>query len=472
MIRADVAPGQAAQNQGTATTVEALAERPVTEIIRAFRSGGPVGPVALTKYLLARAREQSSPVFTLVTADRALAEAARAERRLKAGRPLSLLDGVPTVWKDSIDLAGTVTTAGSALLRDRPPAERDAAVVVALSGLGMISLGKVNMTELAFSGLGLNPHFGHPANACDAGRVPGGSSSGSGVAVAAGYSPCAIGTDTGGSVRIPAAFNGLIGFKGAEGRVSRTGVVPLSRTLDVVGPITRTVADCILLDAALRCAAPTWVAARPLSEVTLVVPETVVMEDAQPAVMRNFDDAVGRMEAVGAKIRRKSLKSLDRVIQLGAQYGTIAAAEAYADYGHLVEGPRAVELDPLVRDRILEGKRTSASELELLHRERRRLSAELSHDLDGGFIVMPTVAHTAPEIAQLMPDPYLTRRINTLTLRNTMLANFLNLPSVAIPTGKDNLSLPTSLQLSCREGDEARLLSAALSAEVACRPMG
>ena len=221
------------------------------ELHAAYREAR-LDPVAVAQHCLALAGAAEAGLFTCLLEARALAEAHASRARWHAGQPLGPLDGVPVVWKDLFDVAGTPTTAASALRRNAPPAGQDAATVSALAAAGAVSIGKTGLTEFAYSGLGLNPHFGTPRNrrSTDAHRSPGGSSSGSAVAVDAGMALIGMGTDTGGSVRIPAAFNGLVGFKPSIGRLDSTGVFPLSATLDVIGPMAKTVQDCAF--------APAW----------------------------------------------------------------------------------------------------------------------------------------------------------------------------------------------------------------------
>ena len=216
---------------------------------------GAIDAVDLTERTLAAiAASSDQAIFTEVLAKRARGEAEASRKRLKAGRPLGPLDGVPLAWKDLFDIEGRVTTAGSVVLSSNQPATRDAALVAAAVRGGMVTIGMTNLTEFAYSGIGLNPHFGTPRNPCDdkVARSPGGSSSGSAVAVAAGLAPVAIGTDTGGSIRVPAAFNGITGYKTSTGHYPMAGVFPLSRTLDTLGPFAHTVEDCVLTDMVLR----------------------------------------------------------------------------------------------------------------------------------------------------------------------------------------------------------------------------
>jgi aspartyl-tRNA(Asn)/glutamyl-tRNA(Gln) amidotransferase subunit A len=435
-------------------------------------AAGEGSPVALAEELLAGAEAQASPIFLRVTRERALREARAAEVRLRAGRPLSLLDGVPIGWKDLIDMAGERTTAASAIYRDSPPRERDAPVVANAAAAGMVSLGKLNLTEFAYSGLGLNPHFGTPANPNGRGRVPGGSSSGSGVAVAAGLLPCAVGTDTGGSIRVPASFNGIVGYKSSEGRVPKAGVFALSETLDSVGPLARTVEDCVLLDAVLTGRATSAVRRLPLPSLRIFVPEGPVLEDLDPDVAANFDAALARLAAAGARVTRGPMPAFGEAARLAAEVGTITAAEAYVEHRALVDGPARERIDRRVVARIDGGKRMTAHGLITILRARQRLMAELAAHVGDGFIAMPTTPGTAPEAAPLEADDALFHRANLRALRNTMLGNYLNLPGLAIPSGRDAAGLPTGFLL-CATGDrDEALLGAGLSAEAIIRDQG
>ncbi|MFP4273738.1 MAG: amidase family protein, partial [Paracoccaceae bacterium] len=402
---------------------------------------------------------------------RALAEARAAEARLKAGRALSPLDGVPVAWKDLIDMAGERTTAASDIYRDAALRTADAAVVANAAAAGLVSLGKLNLTEFAYSGLGLNPHFGTPRNPHDPAepRAPGGSSSGSGVAVAAGLAPLAIGTDTGGSVRIPAAFNGVVGYKSSEGRIDARGVFALSRTLDTVGPLGRSVEDCVLADMVLRGAAATAVRRQPVAGLRILVPESVVLDDLDAAVAANFEQSLIRLERAGALISRAAVPEFVRAAELAAALGTITAAEAYFEHRSLVEGAECGRIDRRVLARIEAGRRMKAAELIALQRARAEDMASLAARLDGAFLAMPTAPHTAPRIAPLEADDARFHRVNLKTLRNTSIGNFLNLPGLAVPNGTDAKGLPTSFLLAACGGDDDRLLGAGLGAEAVIR---
>src|ERR1700734_2241832 len=264
--------------------IDNLEKRSAAAIGRLIAKGG-LDPVEVAKFFLDRIeRDRDNPSFILVTRQRPLKKAKRSRKRHHEGRAAGPRDGVPIAWKDLVDMAGERTTAGSALYADSPPRERDAPIVENLDAAGMVALGKTNLSEFAFSALGLNPHFGTPRNPRDPGtpRIAGGSSSGAAVAVAGGLAPCAIGSDTGGSIRAPASFCGVVGFKTSEGRIDKQGVFPLSRTLDTIGPMAHTVEDCVLIDMALR--GQSSPSARPinLSGVEFVAPDKSGIDDVQP----------------------------------------------------------------------------------------------------------------------------------------------------------------------------------------------
>lgn len=432
-----------------------------TALGRAFAQGS-ADPVAVCETLLARAAAQSSPIYLALTPDRARAEAQAAAARHRAGAPLSALDGVPVGWKDLIDLAGTVTTAASDLLRDAPRAARDAPIVAHATLAGMVSLGKLNLSEFAYSALGLNPHYGTPVNPRDpvTQRAPGGSSSGSAVAVAAGLLPCAIGSDTGGSIRVPAAFTGIVGYKSSAGRIDKTGVFALSDTLDTIGPLARSVEDCVALDAILR-GAPVSVRPRDPATLQIFVPETYVLDDLDPGVAANFDAALGRLAQAGATITRGPLPLLAEAARLAAAHGTLTAAESFHEHRARLDGPDRARIDPRVVARIEVGRTMTAHDLITLHRARARMFADLAHH---DLIAMPTTPLTAPEIAPLEADPALFHRTNLRAIRNTFIGNFLDLPGLAIPNGTDQ-GLPTSFLLCAPSGRDDALLGAGLGAE-------
>jgi len=452
-------------------------------------AAGELEPVALAEESLARARDAGC-AFIALTEERALREAAASAERLRAGAPLSGLDGVPIAWKDLIDVEGVPTTAASALRRDAAPASVDAPIVARITAAGMVCVGKTNLTEFAYSGLGLNPHFGTPRNPHSSGRIPGGSSSGSAVAVASGVVPCAIGTDTSGSIRVPAAFCGLVGFKPTAARVDRAGAFPLAPTLDSVGPLATSVADAIALDALLRGVAPPAAvagarddaagagAARDLREASgdeigidrggaplrLVVPDGELVDDVEPAVASAFAAALDALAAAGAAIERRPLAALQAVPALFREHGSLVMHEAWRVHRELLDGPDAERLDPRVLRRLLDGRALPTGGYEIVLRERERLQAQLAAELGDALAVWPAVRHAAPELEPLERDDELFARVNMSTLRNTMPASFLDMPGVSLPIGEDPAGLPLGLLLSGPPGSDDRVLAAALGA--------
>jgi len=418
-------------------------------------AAGELDAIAVCEEALARARATTS-VFTALTPERARREAAASAVRLRAGRPAGPLDGVPLAWKDLIDVEGTPTTAASVLRRDAPPAAADAPIVARLAAAGMVCVGKTNLSELAYSGLGLNLHFGTPPNPRAEGvaLAPGGSSSGSAVAVAAGVVPCAIGTDTSGSIRVPAAFCGIAGFKPTAARVDRTGVLALAPSLDSVGPLATTAADLIALDGALRGAAPA--VRRGQSPLHLVVPEL----DAEPGVLAAFEVAVEILGAAGAAIERRPLPALDAARDAFARHGSLVAHEAWREHVALLDSAAAERLDPRVLRRLRDGRGLDPAGRDALLRERPVLQAALTAQLGGALAIWPTVPHTAPELGPLERDPEHFARTNLRTLAATMPASYLDLPGVALP-----LPGGASLLLSGPPGADDRVLAAALAVE-------
>lgn len=412
-------------------------------------------------------------VFISLCPARALREARASAERWKAGQPLSALDGVPIAWKDLFDVAGSVTTAAAAVRRDVSPALLDANTVGLLSRAGLVCVGKTNLSEFAYSGLGLNPHFGTPTNphGVDQPRIPGGSSSGSAVAVAAGIVPIAMGTDTAGSVRIPAAFNGLVGFRSSCKRYSRDGVFPLAHTLDSVGPLTRSVRDLLAIDDILRARTqPTSTVPRSLAGQRFWVDEAVVFDPrTEPAVRDNLMRSLTLLKNAGALIDLRPSPAFQETLALIEQQGWLGAAEAFALHQSLLDSEAAQQLDPRVRRRLEAARQFPASQLINLYSARERLQQQLTDELDGAFLITPTVAHVAPPLAPLEADDALFMQTNLATLRLTMPGSLLNLPGISLPTGHDSTGLPTALLISAPAGEDTRLLRTALAVEAAVR---
>jgi aspartyl-tRNA(Asn)/glutamyl-tRNA(Gln) amidotransferase subunit A len=449
--------------------IENLEKRPAAEIGRLIAAGS-LDPVEVAEFFLDRIeRDRKNPSFILVTRKRALEEAAASRKRQREGRAAGPLDGVPIAWKDLVDMAAARTTAGSALYAESPPKESDAPIVGNLAAAGMVALGKTNLSEFAFSALGLNPHFGTPRNPRDPAtpRIAGGSSSGAAVAVAGGLAPCAIGSDTGGSVRAPASFCGVVGLKTSEGRIDKRGVFPLSRTLDTIGPMARTVEDCVLIDMALRGQSTTSVRPRDLSGVEFVVPDKTGIDDAEPAVAANLETAMKRLAAAGAKVVSRPIPQIAAMRALSAQYGSFVAIEAYAEHRAIFDSADAKRMDRRVVTRALLGRAATGHDVINLQRGRENLIAGLAEDLNGALLVLPSTPMTAPPIDALERDDELFRVTNLRAIHYTFLGNLFRMCGLALPSGTDAGGLPTGVQFLAPAGDDERLLSIGLSVETA-----
>ena len=437
------------------------------DLARKLRKG-QVDAVDLAEEAFDRIETVGDPaIFVETVRKRAMAEARAARKRLQDGAPASLLDGVPVAWKDLFDMQGRVTTAGSVVLKNDPPAKKDAALVAAGKAAGLVSIGCLNMTEFAYSGIGLNPHYGTPRNPNDKAvhRSPGGSSSASGVVVAAGIVPLAIGTDTGGSIRIPASFNGVVGYKSSTGHYPMDGVFPLSRSLDTLGPLAHSVEDCVIADAVLRGLKKPRVKAAGVKGLRILVPETVVFDGCEDAVAKNFEASLARLAKAGAKVRRMKMPVLQDILDLIAARGHLLGAEALAVHWDRVKGPDAARMDARVVKRILLAEKMTAVDLVLFMEARKRMIAATEALMEDALIAFPTTPHVAMPIAPLEADHDVFFRNNAKTLRNTMLGNFLDWCGVSIPNGTDANGMPTAFLFSAAHGQDAAVLSVALGAE-------
>ena len=437
------------------------------DLARKLRKG-QVDAVDLAEEAFDRIETVGDPaIFVETVRKRAMAEARAARKRLQDGAPASLLDGVPVAWKDLFDMQGRVTTAGSVVLKNDPPAKKDAALVAAGKAAGLVSIGCLNMTEFAYSGIGLNPHYGTPRNPNDKAvhRSPGGSSSASGVVVAAGIVPLAIGTDTGGSIRIPASFNGVVGYKSSTGQYPMDGVFPLSRSLDTLGPLAHSVEDCVIADAVLRGLKKPRVKAAGVKGLRILVPETVVFDGCEDAVAKNFEASLARLARAGAKVRRMKMPVLQDILDLIAARGHLLGAEALAVHWDRVKGPDAARMDARVVKRILLAEKMTAVDLVLFMEARKRMIAATEALMEDALIAFPTTPHVAMPIAPLEADHDVFFRNNAKTLRNTMLGNFLDWCGVSIPNGTDANGMPTAFLFSAAHGQDAAVLSVALGAE-------
>lgn len=414
------------------------------------------------EYSLALAGASQS-VFTRLYPEAARAAADHADALAQAGVQAPPLSGRPVSIKDLFDVADETTLAGSVVLRDSAPASADAPVVARLRAAGAAIIGKTNMTEFAFSGLGLNPHHGTPANPADArlARIPGGSSSGAAVSVAMGACFAGIGSDTGGSIRIPAALCGLVGFKSTARRVPTAGALPLSTTLDTACAMARSVADCILVDSVLADEA-LKVPHLPLRGLRLALPQTVVLDQMDAAVSAAFERALTRLSAAGAQLVELPMALLAEA----AAINRFSPAEAWAWHRPLL-AEREAQYDPRVSARIKFGATLSAADYIDLLAARRNWIARAESELAGfDAMLLPTTPLVAPPIAALQESDEEYFRVNGLMLRNPALINFLDGCAISLPCQAPG-DLPVGLTLAAPAMQDARLLGMALAVEQA-----
>jgi aspartyl-tRNA(Asn)/glutamyl-tRNA(Gln) amidotransferase subunit A len=407
---------------------------------------------------------EGARVFLKVYAEQARAEADHSDRLRRQGVVRSGVEGLPVSLKDLYDVAGDVTRAGSKLLAGAPPAKQDAAAVARLRAAGAVFVGRTNMVEFAFGTTGLNPHYGTPRNPWDrkTGRVPGGSSSGAAVAQADGMCVMALGSDTRGSIRQPAALCGVVGWKPTQRRVPLDGAFPLSYTLDTVGPLANTVACCAAYDAVLAGEAPAPLAAPSAKGLRLLVPRGSLLEDLDAEVGRAFDAALNRLSAAGAVITDMAVPAFDRQAEY-FKNGGFVGAEAYAIHRRWQE--RLGEYDPRIAKRVLFGKEISAADYVDLTRMRAEYMREvgvLAAPYDA--MLMPTTPTIAPPIAEVDKSDEDYFRWNFRILRNVGVVNFLDGCAVTLPCHVPG-SAPVGLSVFGAALSDARVLAAAAAIE-------
>jgi aspartyl-tRNA(Asn)/glutamyl-tRNA(Gln) amidotransferase subunit A len=411
---------------------------------------------------------EGARVFVRVDAEAAI-EAAEAMDRLREVKAApSRFAGIPISIKDLFDIRGQVSRAGSRALDDSAPAEADAPAVARLRRAGFVVIGRTNMTEFAYSGIGINPHYGTPKGAWQrsVGHVPGGSSSGAAVSVVDGMAHGALGTDTGGSCRIPAAYNGIVGFKPTQRRVPLDGAVPLSFTLDSIGPLARTVACCAALDAVLADETFVPLQPRPIKGMRLAVPTTVALDELDDEVARTFERALQTLSRQGALIERIEVPEFLDVGVMNTK-GGFAAAESYAWHRYLIAGKGDV-YDPRVSLRIMRGESISAADYIDLLVARKSLIARTTVRLAPyDALVMPTTANTPPRIADLADDKTFTKA-NLLSLRNCTLINMIDGCAISVPCHREG-EVPVGLMLAAPAGADRRIFELAAGMEDAIR---
>jgi aspartyl-tRNA(Asn)/glutamyl-tRNA(Gln) amidotransferase subunit A len=422
---------------------------------------GDIDPVALTEVYLDAidTHEHRDRIYARVTHDRARAEAKAASERAKSGLRRGPLDGVPISWKDLFDTAGIATEAGTALMAGRVP-DTDAEVLNAATAAGLVCLGKTHMSEIAFSGLGLNPITATPPCINDPDAVPGGSSSGAAASVAFRLAAAGIGSDTGGSVRIPSAWNDLVGLKTTHGRLSLEGTVPLCLTFDTIGPLCRSVEDANLLLAALEGSKPADLEGSSLDGVRLMVLGTIVPDDVRDAPRAAFQSAVERLQAAGAVVEHRYFSQLFDAFNVA---GNLYAADSYGWWRDLVEA-NPEKMFPQILERVRGGKTVGGADYcagwNMLRDIRKQYAAET---VQFDAVIMPTAAILPPHAERLLTDDDYYKSENLLALRNTRVANLLDVCSITLPTGVPSCGI----MFNGQNGTEAALLRLCAAAEQA-----
>lgn len=423
---------------------------------------------ALTDEALARIEStqgEGPRTFVRVFREAAIAAAEASDRLRAAGVVPSPLAGIPVSVKDLCDVAGFTTLAGSATRKQEPPAARDATVVARLRAAGAVIVGTTNMTEFAMGGLGINPHFGDCRNPWDraTGRVPGGSSSGAAVSVSDGMAAAGLGTDTMGSVRIPAGLCGITGFKPTSARVPRDGVFPLSTTLDSVGPLARSVACCALVDAVFAGDTPQVPAALPLKGLRLGVPTTLVLDSLDAPVAAAFERALARLSAAGAQVEEFAFPEIDEIAVLNRRAG-LSMVECYAIHRRWL-AERSSGYDPRVLARIAPAKELDAADYYDALQQRESLVVRgKAGTARFDAVVMPTLPVVAPPIAQFTSSDAARRDPFGIMIRNTCIANYLDRCALTIPC-HDPGTAPVGFTLMGERMADARLLAIGLSVE-------
>jgi aspartyl-tRNA(Asn)/glutamyl-tRNA(Gln) amidotransferase subunit A len=396
-----------------------------------------------------------------VYADTARAAADAADARAKAGISLGPLDGTIVSIKDLFDVKGEPTRAGSKILKDAPPATADAPVVRRLRAAGAVIVAKTNMSEFAFTIVGMNPHYGTPGNPADRARVPGGSSSGAAVAVADGMCEIAIGSDTGGSCRVPAGLSGVVGYKPSKQRIPTEGAFPLSFSLDSIGPLARTVAECAAADGVMAGAEFASLEPASLAGLRFGVPQGLLLSGLDQTVIKSFTEGLSRLGKAGARISDEPMPLLDGMLAVNAK-GGFAPTESFAIHRERLR-TRADDFDPNVRVRVVRGGNASAADYVDMVQERARLVRAMDAQIAAlDLLVLPTTAIVAPTIAEMQdPDTFGTK--NLLLLRNTVTWNFFDTCAISLPLPRNGL--PVGLMLVARNGHDRRLFAIAAAVE-------
>ena len=445
-----------------------MPDTPTLASLAADLESGATSARKLVEQCLAKIADpagEGQRAFIHVDKEAAIEAADAMDRLRKAHAAPSPFAGIPVSIKDLFDIKGQVTRAGSrALEEDCCPADADAPVVARLRRAGFIVIGRTNMTEFAYSGIGINPHYGTPKSVWNrsVGHVPGGSSSGAAVSIADGMAFGALGTDTGGSCRIPAAFNGIVGFKPTQRRIPLEGGVPLSFSLDSFGPLARSVGCCAVLDAVLADEPVQPLQPRPVKGMRLAVPTTVALDDLDEAVAKTFERALETLSRAGALIERIEVPEFLDVGVMNSK-GGFAAAESFAWHRYLIVSKGDV-YDPRVYVRILRGEGISAADyIDLLNARRSFIARTEKRIAPYDALVLPTTANTPPKIADLADDKAFATE-NLRALRNCSLINMLDGCAISLPAHREG-EVPVGLMLASSGGSDRHIFELAAGME-------
>jgi aspartyl-tRNA(Asn)/glutamyl-tRNA(Gln) amidotransferase subunit A len=409
---------------------------------------------------------EGSRAFIHVDRQAALAQADAMDKLRSHGAEPSRYAGIPISVKDLFDVRGQVTKAGAAVLSDAPPATEDAPVIARLRRAGFVLIGRTNMSEFAFSGLGLNPHFDTPRNPWEraAGRVPGGSTSGGAVSVADGMSHATLGTDTGGSSRIPAAFTGIVGFKPTARRIPTAGAVPLSTTLDSVGPLGRSVECCAIMDAVISDEPEIDLSAAAVDGLRLAVPKTLMLDSMDKIVARDFERTLAKLSQAGARITLIDIPEFADIASINSK-GGFTAAESFAWHRKFLKD-HPDRYDPRIKMRIERGQHISAAEyIDLTAARQAYITGVTKRIHMFNALIFPTVPIVAPKLSELADDDAFTK-LNLLVLRNSTTINFLDGCAVSLPMHEHG-NAPTGLTIAGIAMDDKAILRHAAAIEEA-----
>jgi aspartyl-tRNA(Asn)/glutamyl-tRNA(Gln) amidotransferase subunit A len=455
------------------TTGRAMGQLSIAEMSRRL-AAGTLSSSQLVEEALAAIQNpagEGARTFIRVHADTARATAARLDAERKSGRPAaSPIAGIPISLKDLFDEAGITTLGGSMVLAGQPPAARDALVVERLRRAGAIIIGRTNTVEFAYTGLGVNPHYGTPKNVYDraTGRIPGGSTSGGAISVTDGMAAGAIGTDTGGSLRIPAALNGLVGFKPTQRRIPLDGVMPLSTSFDSAGPMAWTVEDCALLDAVLAAELQRPLRVLPLRGLRFAVPKTFFQDDLSPPVAAAFASALAKLSAAGATVTELPMTEFAKAPTINPR-GMITAAEAFTWHRDFIK-TGAAKYDPRVLARIKTGETITAPDYLQLQALRRQFIRSINTAAVGyDAMLMPTTPDIAPPIAEVLKDDDTYYRINGRMLRNPSVVNLFDGCALSVPC-HDAGTAPVGLMVASIGNTDHRLLAVGAAVEAVVTP--